>query len=365
MALTVHYNYQGNWTALFCIGDRISPPPALTRVERLYIFRNSAGYDGQSYHDLAHDPLLIHGTAAYIDGPRLRQRRILVPALAWVLAAGRQQWIDSAYFAIMLAFVGAGTFWLARYIADYLGRSSWWGLLYLAVPSTIISIDRMTTDLVLTSLFVGFAYYVRSGPLLTLWSLATAACLTRETGLCIAGGYALYLLWQHKLVRAAVFATSAIPFFAWFAYVNTHQTARGDPSLSGYPFNAFVSVVLHPLAYIEPPAIRMGLDAFDIATLAAFVATLALACWIARREPLLGWITIPFVVLALVLGNLPGEYVEIYGYGRPFSPILVVVLLDALARRSRPGFALFGIISARSLVMIASEAYRVLRGMVG
>src|ERR1700682_5018237 len=85
MSLTVHYNYQGNWTALFCIGERFPTPPILRSSEHLYVFKNSAGYDGQFYHDLAHDPFLRRGSASFIDAPRLRARRILVPLLAWPL----------------------------------------------------------------------------------------------------------------------------------------------------------------------------------------------------------------------------------------------------------------------------------------
>src|SRR5580700_2994804 len=83
--LTVHYNYSGNWTALFCSGSSMRQPPQLAN-ERIYVFANSNGYDGQFYHYLAHDPLLTGGLAAvYIDAPRLRCRRILMPAIAYML----------------------------------------------------------------------------------------------------------------------------------------------------------------------------------------------------------------------------------------------------------------------------------------
>ena len=114
----------------------------------------------------------------------------------------------------MLGFLGLGVYWLARYALD-LGRGVWWGLLYLAVPSTIISIDRMTVDLPFVTLFLGFAYYLRSGSLPKLWIIAALACLTRETGLCVVAGYAFYLLWRREYIKHLLFLTSMLPFAFW------------------------------------------------------------------------------------------------------------------------------------------------------
>src|SRR5207249_4030061 len=47
-ALVVHYDYGGNWTGLYCIGDRFARPPQLH--EPLWLFSSSYGYDGQWYH---------------------------------------------------------------------------------------------------------------------------------------------------------------------------------------------------------------------------------------------------------------------------------------------------------------------------
>ena len=49
-ALTVHFSYGGNWTALYCTGALFKPPPDELRPEHIYIFANSNGYDGQVYH---------------------------------------------------------------------------------------------------------------------------------------------------------------------------------------------------------------------------------------------------------------------------------------------------------------------------
>ena len=104
--LTVHYNWHGNWTALFCTGGAARVPPQLAPTT--YRFAHSDGYDGQMYRYVAHDPLTGLGFSKYIDAPVLRYRRILVPALAFALAAGRHPWIDISFIVVIAGFVFAG-----------------------------------------------------------------------------------------------------------------------------------------------------------------------------------------------------------------------------------------------------------------
>jgi hypothetical protein len=105
--LTVHFNYGGNWTALFCTGSSIAPPP-LPEFQGTYIFQGSRGYDGQFYRYLAHDPFFSRGFDHSMDGPRLRSTRILLPLVVYAAALGRPGAIDTAYYAAMLAFLFLG-----------------------------------------------------------------------------------------------------------------------------------------------------------------------------------------------------------------------------------------------------------------
>ncbi|HEV8146815.1 MAG TPA: hypothetical protein VGP79_10555 [Bryobacteraceae bacterium] len=112
-ALTVRYSYGGNWSGLFCTGSRMPFPSELAH-ENIYVFPNSSGYDGQAYHYVAHDPWFQRGLANYIDAPRLRTRRILVPALAWLVAPVlaiflryQDAWSDVCVWADVVAIFGA------------------------------------------------------------------------------------------------------------------------------------------------------------------------------------------------------------------------------------------------------------------
>src|SRR5580700_7813447 len=124
-ALTVHYNRDGNWSALFLSGSRFPVPPALAS-ENVYVFPDSAGYDGQMYHYVAHDPLMRHGFDKFVDSARLRYRRILLPGLAFVMAGGRQGAIDECFIACNLLFLFLGAWWIGSYLGPI------WSILFVA-----------------------------------------------------------------------------------------------------------------------------------------------------------------------------------------------------------------------------------------
>src|SRR5271170_1331201 len=137
--LTVHYNRAGNWTALFLTGTEYAIPPDL--APGTYKFPGR-GYDGEMYRYVAHDPFIERGYAKYIDGPEQRYQRILVPALAYLLVAGHQPWIDGSYIAVVALFVFGGAYWVSRW-AVLAGLHPGWAFAFLLVPATLISMDRM------------------------------------------------------------------------------------------------------------------------------------------------------------------------------------------------------------------------------
>lgn len=174
--LTVHANYAGNWTGLFCTGRLVRAPDSLAPAT--WRDASSRGYDGQYYRFIAHDPFLRLGTAAYLDAPLLRSRRILVPLLAWVVAGGRQELVDIAYVLVVAAFIFGGVYWLGGLMVEQ-RRHAACGLLFLAVPATIVSIDRMTVDVALAALTACFAYQLTAGRERGLWFTLAAAGLVR------------------------------------------------------------------------------------------------------------------------------------------------------------------------------------------
>ena len=196
------------------------PTPPSLKNKNIWRFPKSAGWDGQFYHYMAHDPAIRDGVAQYIDAPRLRYRRILVPAMAFALAVGRTDFVDPAYRAVILLWFFLGAYWLSR-LATAHGRSPAWGLAFLSVPAAIVSMDRLAVDVALAALCAAFALYSRGEehPRALYLTLAVAG-LARDTGLLLTAAYCIWLVAGKRTLRAAVFGSAALPALAWYAYVN-------------------------------------------------------------------------------------------------------------------------------------------------
>jgi hypothetical protein len=333
--LTVHYNYGGNWTALFRIRAGM-PVPEFLKSEKLYIFTGD-GYDGQVYHLIAHDPWMQKGSREAIEGASFRYQRIFVPALAWMVALGNDSRIHAAYFAVILGFAFLGVWWMAL-IAARVGLSELWGLAFLVIPAAITSIDRMTVDIALAALLAGFALYAGKVPAWRVAILLGCAALTRETALPVIAGYALYLVTRREIGSAVWIAASAVPAIAWFAYLE-----RVEPSPVGsyggwIPFAGFVERLVHPATYSGEAwkaAVAMGCDYVALAGVAiVLVATLRFT--LRRRwDPVAA--AMYCLAIAVVFLKSRGVWEEANAFGRVLSPL---VLLVAVQRFRKPWVAI-------------------------
>lgn len=331
---TVHANYGGNWTALFCTGS-IQPRPPLVFSEHIYLFPNSAGYDGEMYHYVAHDPFLRTNLKSYVDAPRLRYRRILVPLLAYTLALGRQQWVDAAYEFVFLLTVGLGVYWSCRF-AERAGLAAAWGLLFLLMPAIPISMDRLVVDGTLAALTAAFVYYCEA-PSWKLFLVLAAAALTRETGLLLIAAYCIHLAWHRAFRTAAVFLSSALPTLAWYAYVLS-QTKRQSYGLSFVPLSGIIHVLIHPAMYRAGTpflfVVHAIVHAADYLALAGVLVAFGMAIvWFRRAfsEPV-RIAALLFALLVLVVQKID-IWQDVYNFSRVCTPLLLC--LAALAARYR------------------------------
>jgi len=357
---TVRYNYGGNWTGLFCIGPRM-PVPDFLRFEHLYLFEGTDGYDGQVFHLIAHDPWMTRGAASSISGADFRYQRILVPALAWMLALGRDQNIHAAYFVVILSFAFAGVFWLAR-LAQLRGKNPAWGLAFVAVPATITSLDRMTADIALAALCVAFVLYSHS----TWRVVAILACasLTRETAAPIVAGYSLYLLTRLRIARSIAVACALLPAGAWFLYV-THGSAKSEAIhyLSWIPLHGFLERVVHPVAYPMVGwrnAVAISLD--DIALLGVALLLIAIARMALDARWDAGSPAIYLLAIAVVFLGSRDVWIDAYNFGRVLSPLLLLVFLEQ--RFSLAALAPMAMIDLRISLGFTGQLEGIVRGLL-
>lgn len=333
-SLTVHYNYHGNWTALFCSGSKFTVPPSLAG-EHVYQFPNSHGYDGQFYHSIAHDPLLIHGTAAYLDSPALRARRILLPALAWLSAAGSAQWIDVAYRAWVLLFVLLGACWLGRIFIAY-GRHPAWGMAFALVPATLISMDRMTVDIALAALCAGFVLYGAVEPSRRIYLVLALAPLARETGVLLSAAFFLTMLWRRRWKAAAAAAATVLPLAAWSVFLRWHYPSQVASPTDFIPLHAILLRTLFPMRYTQPGRWMMLVAITDyVALLGVWIALAGAVRLLAeRRAPRLVETAAGLFALMAIFLSFPGAWDETFGFARIFTPLLMLVPLAGVERRA-------------------------------
>jgi len=330
--LVVRYTFAGNWTAWFCTGGNVAQPDALA-FEHLYRFAQSNGYDGQFYHYIAHDPLFRRGFDRYIDAPRLRYRRILVPGLAFVVSAGQDRWIDTALIALNLLFIFAGAYWLSRYAQSY-GHHPAWGALFLLVPAVLVSLDRLTVDLALTALCVAFTLYVSEKRAGELYVVLLLAPLARETGLLLTAAYCIVLLFEGRSKAALVFATSAIPAIAWFAFVQRHTVPYDSTGwFTPVPFAGVIDRMIHPVAYPFLPIVKWAAEILDVCSLAGIALAFALSFrWPPRFPKPLALAALLITLSGITLGK--PFWGDVFAFGRVFSPLVALIALRSFSTRS-------------------------------
>lgn len=364
--LTVRYNYHGNWSGLFCIAPHM-PVPEFLRSEHLYIFQGSAGYDGQEYHLIAHDPWLRRGSADAIVGPAVFYQRILVPALAWTLALGHDPWIHPAYFAVILAFVFLGVYW-SSLLAARCGINPAWGLAFLLTPATLTSLDRMTADVAVAACIVGFAFYVFDGPNWHVILLLACACLAKEQAIPIVAAYALYLFTQKRPLAALATLASAAPTVAWFLYLA--RTRPAPPlvasAVSPIPFSGLVEALLHPVRYPMNTLRSAVAVSFDYVALAGFLIALAVTLKFAferRWNPRASAIYL-LAASAALLGN-PVSWTSAYSFGRGLTPFFLLLAIELIPAHPWLAALPMLLIDSRIALNFASQISGVVHGLFG
>lgn len=364
-ALTVHYSFGGNWTALFCTGTSSKPPLALMQSEKIYLFQNSSGYDGQLYHYVAHDPFFARGFSNSIDTPRLRYHRILVPGLAFLLALGQDRAIDAAYIFVVTGFIFLGAYWLSR-IAVSQGYSAALGLLFGAVPAVLISIDRLTVDVALAACCAGFALYAQEQSRYKLYAVLVTAALARETGLLLVAAYAIYLLGKRQFQQAIVFSTAAVPAGCWYIFVQLHTTSGNPGFISLALFEGLIHRVLnpYPYPYSFPANIVAIASSLDLLALAGIAGALGWALYRGSRR---AWtpVTVAIYLFAILTITLSrgDAWTEIYAFGRTLTPLVLLSALDGLTVGSViPALAMLAL-DPRIGLQVGEQILNVARGI--
>lgn len=331
-AVTVYSNFGGNWSALYQLGDQAPPRPEWDR-DSLYIHAGTKGYDGQFYRLLAHDPLLARTSPRAFDSPRMRRRRILVPALAWLTGFGRDSAIDYAYPAVILGFLAAGVYWTARF-AIRASLDPAWGLCFLLLPAAAISVERMTVDIALAALAAGFALYADEGSRRRLWAVAAAAPLARETGIALPAALFLERALRRDWRGAIQAAAALVPWVCWSIYVQLSTPSDHVRMAALRPFRGLWLRSRQLLGWSgdwNRHAAAAALDDLAIVGVWLLIGFTAYRLLRGPRGPV-EWALGAFLAVPLFV-RYPGVWTEMYAFGRIMTPALLWLALIAMRER--------------------------------
>ena len=308
---------------------------AAFREYPVFVYRDTGGYDGFFYAQIAYHPTLAAAELARaVDGLAYRGRRILAPLLAWALALGRPAWIVHVYSLLNVAawLLLAGYLWRLLAVRDLRGWIAWAGVLFSA--GALSSVRLALTDLVaLTVLAIAMFAAERSRQVSAIGALA-AAGLARETSV-----FALPGFWERPWLsgRNAVRSAAAVaPLAAWVGYIRWRIGSAGaGPGNLGWPLAGYVEkwrLTFTDLRSTSETAL-MG------TTILATVALTIQAAYIAAHPRIRDrwWrLGAAFVVLFVVLGTAVWE-----GYPGAATRVLLPMTLafNVLAARNRSSLA--------------------------
>ena len=184
----------------------------------VYVYRDTGGYDGLFYAQIAYHPsLAAPELAPAMDSLGYRGRRIFGPLLAWAIALGNPKWIVHVYSLLNVAAWLALAFLLWRLIPvrDARGWVAWAGVLFSA--GALSSVRLALPDLIALSILGGAMLLLERGGAGGAVGTLAIAGLTRETSLVAVSGF-----WERPWLsrRNALRAlAAAAPLAAWVGYV--------------------------------------------------------------------------------------------------------------------------------------------------
>jgi hypothetical protein len=276
------------------------------RETPVYVYRDTGGYDGLFYAQIAYHPALDSPELApAVDGLAYRARRILLPALAWAAALGRPAWIVHADSVLNVAawLALAALLWKLLAVRDGRGWLAWFGVLFSA--GALGSVRLALPDLVALSILAAAILLLERGRLRSSLAGLAAAGLARETSLLALPGF-----WERPwLSRRNLLACAAAiaPLALWIAYVRWRVGPGGAGARNfGWPLTGLAGKWIATLAAFRTEGDRR----LVLTTLLATVALTAQAAYLlveAKLDDRWWRIGAAYAALLLVLGEAVWE----------------------------------------------------------
>jgi len=322
----------------------------------IYVYRNTGGYDGQYYAQIAYHPLLDSAelSPSTVDNLAYRARRILPCALSWLLAAGQTALIVHVYSLLNVGFwlALAALLWRILGISGPRAWMAWVGVLFSA--GAIESVRFALPDLPAATLAAGALWAAdrnRGG-----WAsgLMAAASLSRETTLAAVPG-----LWRRPWLSAANArrtAAAVVPIAGWLAYIRW-RLGSGDPQWNNFdwPFAGLVGKGADCIGAFAGTTDTLLVAATLLATLGLGVQTVYIA---ARPQPADRWwcVGAAYALMLALLGapvweGFPGASMRV------LLPLTIAFNVLVVRRKSALAWLLAGNLGVAAGLFILSTPH--------
>jgi len=292
-----------------------------------FIPQEAWGHDGKFVFIRAHDPFLLNpgDRAALLDAPVYRSQRVLVPALVGTGAIFGPWGVVWAFPVVMILAVMVGA-WATAGLAEYFGRSAWWGVAFLVNPGLFYSYRRGNVDVVAVALLILGVHFVSRRQFRRAGLILVGAVLAKEVMILGAVGLTIYS-WREGRRALPVVLWPLVAGVGWGLYVRLRLGAPvssvGADTVTA-PFRGVWRVIGRGL----------GPDAVVAVVILGLVVVALVQAW-RRPSP----VAAAAVGFALLLPLLPeavwGGYVDAW---RTAAPIMALQIAAArvVVPRSRP-----------------------------
>src|SRR5579863_8573970 len=349
----------GDLSGLYLTSSRTRHPPEFSSG---FLYHDSHGYDGQNYRTLAHDPLNRKGYWRYLDDPRYRSRRILIPAAAAILGDGSSRAIDFWYVAVTDILLGLGGLCFIR-LAEASSSRLTAAAMYVVILAVTASTDRMVVDGPFLAGFLALWLFVKEGKKWGALTVLIFAPLIREAALVLTAGACLICLQRRDCRGLLVVAASALPALAWWWYGAMLTGPSNALAMLSWPL---IPQVMRLFTFVSRPVslpenvLLQSLDfAGMVCLLLAFTLTgKAVIGEVRRRRIDDGTLIILPAAMLAAFSSAQSVLAEPYAFLRVNSPLLAWSVLRLLTIRPVFGWAYAAACSAPLLIFRVSPILR-------
>jgi hypothetical protein len=283
-------------------------------------------HDGPRFWVLARDPLLLHPeeTAARLDFPSYRARRILYSAVASPFRIGGEHALVWGMLIVNLLAVFVGTYLTILLAADM--HAPLRAALGFAVnPCVIAGVMLDICDAMMVAALVGLVLAVRRERVGVAIAAATVAVCTKEVALGAVVAVAIGAVRWPTIRRVQLAVVPAVALFAWSLYVAIRFGWAGveNDVFRAIPFDGWL------YAYRYGWSSQGKWDEMVVALFMLVIAILVIRQWVVHRSVGL-WCAMGFVIiLPFVAENVVFNPTN---SSRALGPAFTFLVLDLYAK---------------------------------